>query len=123
MSRDRRSNRLGRQLQAELGAIIENDLDDPRIGSVVVTGVRLSRDLAHARVFVHSVSAGGDPGKLIAGLESARGFLRRQLGLRLAHLRKIPDLGFSYDTSVDAGSRVEELLSELDLDDSADPNG
>ena len=120
MTERRRSNRLQRQLTAELAALINGDLDDPRVGSVAVTGVRLSKDVSHARVYIHSLDSldGKDDHKeLLKALDSARGFLRRQLSQRLNHLRRTPELTFSYDTSVDAGMRVEALLERLGSED------
>jgi len=115
MAEQRRSDRLAKQLRSEIAALIRDELDDPRIGELAVTGIRLSKDLGHARVYVHSLD--DRPGRrkeLLKGLESARGFLRRALSQRLAHLRKTPDLTFVYDTSLDAGTRVEELLAEIE---------
>jgi len=110
MTDDRRRNRLRRQLQAELAALIASEVDDPRVGSVTVTGIRLSKDLRHARVYIHSPGSSADHGELLRGLDSARGFLRTRLSHRLPHLRRTPELTFAYDTTVDAGIRVRELL-------------
>lgn len=115
----RRSHRLARQLQAELALLIKGEVDDPRVGRVSVTDVRLSKDLGHARVFVHCPDETGEKEKkeLLKGLDSARGFLRAQLSHRLAHLRRTPELTFVYDTSLDAGMRVEELIEGLESDE------
>ncbi len=109
----RRIERIGRQLRAELGALIATDLDDPRVGTVTVTHVQVSRDLRHARVFVSGLGNEADRRATIAGLNSARGFLRRQLSQRLSHMARTPELVFDYDTSVETGMRVEKLLSEI----------
>lgn len=110
MSEPRRSHRLARQLQAELAALINDEIDDPRVGHLSVTGVKLSRDLRHARIFVHSIEEARDHKQLLRGLESAKGFLRTQLSHRLGHLRRTPELTFAYDTTFDAEVRIEELL-------------
>ena len=104
---------VGQQVRAELGALIETSLDDPRIGLVAVTHVHLSKDLRHARVYVSGLGSDIDRKETIAGLDSARGFLRRQLSLRLPHLMRTPELTFDYDESIESGMRVEELLSEI----------
>lgn len=120
MTERRRSDRLQKQLMTEVSALINGDLDDPRVGSVVVTGIQLSKDLSHARVFVHSLDPldGKDDHKqLLKVLSSARGFLRRQLSQRLSHLRRTPELTFSYDNSVDSEMRVDQLLAGLDSED------
>lgn len=113
MTDSRRSHRLANQIQAELATLIRDEVDDPRVGHATVTAVRLSRDLSHARVFVHSSDASVDQKRLLGGLASARGFLRTQLSHRLGHLRRIPELSFHYDTSMEAGIRVEELLDQF----------
>jgi ribosome-binding factor A len=123
---DHRSDRLARQLRAELGSLVETELDDPRVSNVVVTDVRLSRDLGHARVYVYVPEGGAhdrdpDHRRLLAGLESARGFLRRQLSLRLGHLRRTPELTFTYDVSIEQGTRVEALLERLSRVESEEP--
>jgi ribosome-binding factor A len=115
----RRSHRLARQLQAELALLVSGEVDDPRVGRVSVTDVRLSRDLHHARIFVHCADETSEKEKkaLLEGLDSARGFLRAQLSHRLAHLRRTPELTFVYDTSLEAGMRVQELLEGFESDE------
>lgn len=117
MADQRRLDRVGQQLRAELSVLIETGLDDPRIGLVAVTHVRLSRDMSHARVYVSALASGSNRKDTIAGLNSARGFLRRQLSMRLPHLKRTPELTFDYDTSVESGMRIEELLDELHKDE------
>lgn len=113
----RRSHRLAHQLRAELALLINGEVDDPRVGRVTVTDVRLSKDLRHARVFVHCQDDTPDRKELLKGLDSARGFLRAQLSHHLAHLRRTPELTFVYDTSFDASMRVEELLEGFEADE------
>jgi ribosome-binding factor A len=96
-----------------LAAVLEAEVDDPGIADVVVTGVRVSKDLRHARVFVHSPAGSAKSDELVRRLESARGFLRHQLSIRLAHLRRTPELSFTYDHSVEAGLRIEQLLADF----------
>lgn len=117
MTERRRADRLERQLRAEISTLIESEVDDPRVRSAVVTGIHLSKDLGHARVFVHSPGPESQREELLKGLESARGFLRRRISQRLSHLRRTPELTFAYDTSFESGIRVEELLAELESED------
>jgi ribosome-binding factor A len=117
MAEKRRLDRLNRQLLAELSALIDSEIDDPRVGIVAVTRVRLSSDLRHARVWVHTLEDETRRKTALEGLKSARGFLRRQLSHRLAHLKRIPELTFDYDDSVDEASRVEELLARIEQQD------
>lgn len=117
---NRRADRLSRQLRSELAAIIDQELDDPRVGSLVLTGVRLSRDLGYATVYIHSTEDPSRREAQVKCLNSARGFLRRQLSSQLAHLRRVPELHFEFDRSAEAGMRVEELLADMETGD-ADP--
>ncbi len=113
MAEKRRLDRVGQQVRTELGFLIETGLDDPRIGPVGVTHVRMSKDLRHARVYVSGMGSQTDREETMAGLHSARGFLRRQLSLRLPHLQRTPELTFDYDDTVESGMRVEEILAEI----------
>ena len=113
MAEKRRIDRLEQQLKSEIGALVESVLDDPRIGMVTVTAVRLSKDLRYARVYVSAIGKHERPADALAGLGSARGFLRRQLSQRLPHLKRTPELTFSYDESVEKGMRVEELIEKI----------
>jgi len=113
MAHERRSHRLARQIRAELSGLITSEVDDPRVVGAAVTEVRLSRDLGHARVWVVALDETANRRELIRGLESAKGFLRRELSQRLTHLRRTPELSFSYDDRQASGLRVEQLLEGL----------
>ncbi len=114
----KRIDRLAEQLREQVSAAIAGDLDDPRVGIVTVTHVRLSHDLGHARIYVSSPGT-TDEGRrqTLEGLNSALGFLRRQLSQDLPHLRRVPELTFEYDASVENEIRIEELLAEIHSDE------
>ena len=113
MAEKRRIDRLEQQFRIEIGALVESALEDPRIGRVAVTEVRLSGDMRHARVYVSTLGDAKGRADTLAGLDSARGFLRRQLSQRLPHLRRTPELTFGYDESVEKGMRVEALIEKI----------
>jgi ribosome-binding factor A len=115
MAEQRRIDRLEKQVQEELGSIIESEVEDPRARGVTVTGVRLSSDLRHARVFIGGLGDEIERTQALAGLNSARNFLRRQLSHLLPHLKRTPELTFDYDESIENGSRVEELLEQISI--------
>ncbi|HEX5513810.1 MAG TPA: 30S ribosome-binding factor RbfA [Gammaproteobacteria bacterium] len=107
-----RTRRIGEQLQRELAELIRDEINDPRIGMVTVSAVEVTRDLAHAKVFVAVL--GADAEQIAASLEalkSAAGFLRKLLGQRL-RLRTVPALHFQYDDSFDRGARLSQLIHE-----------
>ena len=113
MAEKRRIDRLEQQLRIEIGTLVESALEDPRVGTVAVTEVRVSGDLRHARVYVSTLGDAKGRADTLEGLDSARGFLRRQLSQRLPHLRRTPELTFGYDESVETGMRVEELIEKI----------
>src|SRR5215467_6769085 len=109
----RRIDRIEEQLRIELSEIIEREIQDPRIGLTTVTAVKVSPDLRHARIFVTVLGDGEQRKKALEGLRSAASFVRRSLSKRLHHMRRIPELSFDYDESVEKGIRIEELLDQI----------
>ena len=108
----RRTERLGHQIRVELAELISREVKDPRIGFATVTRVELTADLHHARVFVSVLGNPETQKSSIEGLSSAVGFLRREIGRRLA-LRRAPELAFILDHGAEAAEKVEILLQEL----------
>ena len=109
----RRIDRIEEQLRIELSEIMEREIQDPRIGLATVTAVKVSPDLRHARVFVSVLGDENQRKKTIEGLRSAASYARRSLMKRLHHLRRIPELTFDYDESIEKGIRIEELLDRI----------
>ena len=109
----RRIDRIEEQLRIELSEIIEREIQDPRIGLTTVTAVKVSPDLRHARVFVTVLGDAAQRKRALEGLHSATSFARRSLSKRLHHMRRIPELSFDYDESVEKGIRIEELLDQI----------
>ena len=108
----KRSDRVAELLQRELAAVIGQELKDPALGMVTVTAVRLSRDLAHAKVYVTALAAGLGEEEVVKRLNRAAGFLRHHLSHRVA-LRGTPDLRFVYDRSVEKGLALSQLIDRL----------
>jgi len=113
----RRVGRIEEQLRMELSEIIEREMQDPRIGLTTVTAVKVSPDLRHARVFVSVLGDEEQRKKTMQGLNSAASYARRSVSQRLHHLRRIPELIFAYDESIEMGSRIEELLDQIKPED------
>ncbi len=108
----RTSNRLGRisdQLKQQLALLIQTELRDPRLGMVSVLDVKVSRDLAHADVFITVLNA--EPKEAVAALNNASGFLRSLLAKNL-NLRVTPRLRFVFDESVERGRKLSSLIDE-----------
>jgi ribosome-binding factor A len=106
-----RALRIGDQIQRELADLIRNELKDPRIGMITLTGVEVSPDYAHAKVFYTTLRSESDNFLTSKGLENAAGFLRSHLSHRLK-LRVIPQLHFIYDESIERGMRLSQLIDE-----------
>jgi ribosome-binding factor A len=104
--------RVDRAVREVVSAHIAEDLKDPRIGFVTVTGVETSVDLRSARVFVSVLGSAEEREAAMAGLDSARGYLQQQLGDEL-RMKRTPTLNFVHDGSIDTGMRIEQLISEV----------
>jgi ribosome-binding factor A len=106
-----RSARIADQIQRELAEVVRTELRDPRVGMVTFTGVELSRDQSHAKVFFTALGSAAEGADALEGLQRAAGFLRSQLAHRLT-TRKVPELHFAYDESVERGMRLTRLIDE-----------
>ncbi len=119
-----RTQRVGDQMQRELAVLIQREMKDPRVSLVTVSAVEVSRDLAHAQVFVTSLGA-EDPAQIadmLGVLKGAAGFLRTQLG-RLMKLRQVPQLDFRYDESIARGAHLSALIERAVAEDRAHEDG
>ena len=106
-----RRARIADQIQRELAEVVRLDLRDPRVGLITFTGVELSRDQSHAKVFFTVLGSASDAEDAREGLQRAAGFLRSSLAHRLT-TRKVPELHFEYDESVERGVRLSKLIDD-----------
>ena len=106
-----RTQRVADFLQRELAALIQHEVRDPRVGMVSITGVDVSRDIGHAKVYYTSMSANStdESKECNEALNKAAGFLRSQLS-RESSLRMVPQLRFYFDSSVGRGRDMEDLI-------------
>jgi len=114
-----RTRRVGEQLRRDIAELIRMRLDDPRMAMVSITAIDVSRDLAHARVYV-TVVGGADEerSEIVAHLNEVAGYLRGELGRNL-RLRTTPQLRFQYDESVERGAQLSALIDRARSDDDA----
>ncbi len=112
-----RARRVAEQIQRELSHLISTELKDPRVRLVTVTEVEVTRDLAHAKVFV-SVLGSDDASTAVEGLRSAAGHLRRLLS-RDMKMRSVPELHFVEDRVLIEGSRLSALINQAVADDAS----
>ena len=118
----RRLQRVNEQLKREISRILRREVHDPRVGLVLVTDVDTSGDLSVASVYVRPTGEEKDWKAMMKGLEAAAPFVRRELGQDLK-LRKIPELHFHEDHTLEKAMRIEEILDEVLPEESEDHEG
>ena len=107
-----RQERVSEMLFQELSVLISSELEDPRLGLITVTEVAVSRDLRSVRVFVFQADAELPKRDILAGLQAASPYMRRQLAQR-CNLRVVPELNFVYDDTPERAARVDQLLQQI----------
>jgi ribosome-binding factor A len=117
----KRAERVADQIRMEVADILMRRIKDPRVRSVTVTDVELTSDLRLARVYVTTMERDEAERQVFDGLAKAAGFIRSELGKRLA-LRYLPDLTFIKDISGPRGDRILQLLDSLQLTDADQPD-
>jgi ribosome-binding factor A len=114
-----RANRVAEQMKKELGDIIGRKLKDPRVGFVTVTGVEVTGDLQQSKIYITVLGDEEKKHQTLQALEKAKGFIRTEIGRRI-RLRKTPEIQFTLDQSIEYGTRIEKLISELNENDNFD---
>jgi len=115
MANEQRRRRVEDQIQQELSQILQLELKDPRVRMITISGVKVSPDFAMAKVFYTILGTAEDRDLADDGLRSASGFLRTALGKRL-RIHNIPELRFTYDTSIERGVRLSQLIDQAVAD-------
>ncbi len=108
----RRIERLNEQFKREITSILREDVRDPRIGPLTVTGVDVTSDLWLARVHVRLFGDDAEREEAMAGLEAAGPFIRRAIAASL-RIRRVPELRFVEDHTQEEASRIEEILKSV----------
>lgn len=107
-----RLQRIADRVREELSEMLIREISDPRLKLIYVTDVKIDRELAYADIFVSAVEGVSRSKDVLAGLESASGFIRRTLASRV-ELRAFPRLRFHWDMTPENADRVEKVLAEL----------
>ena len=114
---NRRPDRVAEAIREEVATFLAEDAKDPRIvGLVTVTGVDVTRDLRHAKVFVSVMGSDAERRATLDGLASVANHLRSRIG-RVLRLRVAPEIAFRVDESIARAARIEELLEQIKGDD------
>lgn len=107
----RRTDRVGEAIQALVASLLVRDIKDPRIGLVTITGVRVTPDLRHARIFFSCLGDDEQRLRSLRGLRSAAGFVRGQVARQL-NLRVAPEIVFEFDPTLEQAERLSRLLKD-----------
>ena len=107
-----RLQRIADRVRQELSELLIREINDPRLQQIYVTDVKIDRELAYADVYVSAVEGVSRSKDVLAGLESASGFIRRALAARV-ELRTFPRLRFHWDMTPEHADHVEKLLADL----------
>jgi ribosome-binding factor A len=109
----RRSDRVAEAIREEVANFLTEGVKDPRVvGLVTVTGVEVTRDLRHAKVFVSVIGSDTERAATFEGLDSLAAHLRSRVG-RALRLRVAPEIAFRADDSIARAARIETLLSRI----------
>ena len=112
----RRPDKVGGVIKEEISQMLLREIKDPRIGFVTITRVKVSKDLRFVKVYFSVLGDQSAREDSLKGLNSATGFMRRELGRRL-RLRYVPDIVFSFDPSLEHMGRLAELIQEIHEDE------
>ena len=107
-----RLQRIADRIRQELSDLLIREISDPRLQHIFVTDVKVDRELAYADVYVSAIEGTSRSKDVLAGLESASGFLRRILASRV-ELRAFPRLRFHWDVTPENADRIEKALADL----------
>lgn len=107
-----RSERVGDLLIQLISELLREEIRDPRIATITLTGAKVSKDLRHARIYFNIFGGRTDKQGVLAGLRSATGFIRSRVAKELK-LRYVPTLEFFYDDTEDEAERIETLLRQV----------
>ena len=106
----KRPERVGDLILKEISEmILKGEIKDPRVSSVNLTGIKVTDDLGFARIFFTVMMNGAEREEALSGLQSASGFIKRELSRRL-RIRRVPDLRFEFDTALEEGYRIDDIL-------------
>jgi ribosome-binding factor A len=107
-------DRMAEQIQTILSTLLLREVADPRLKNITVTEVRIDPELAYANIYINALGDESRQDAVMAGLERAKGFLRREVAKRV-RLRSAPELIFHWDETLERGERINRLLSSLDI--------
>lgn len=107
-----RLQRIQDRVKQEVSQMLIREINDPRLKQIFITDVKIDRELTVADIYVSAVEGASRSAEILAGLESASGFLRRNLSARV-EVRAFPRLRFHWDPTPENADQIEKILAEL----------
>jgi ribosome-binding factor A len=107
-----RLQRIADRIRREISDMLIREINDPRLKLIYITDVKVDRELAYADIYVSAVEGRARSEEILSGLESANGFLRRELAGRIK-LRVFPRLRFHWDPTPENADHIEKVLADL----------
>ncbi len=107
-----RLQRIADRIRQDLSEMLIREINDPRLHQIFITDVEVDREFAYADIYVSAVEGSSRSADILAGLEHANGFLRKELASKL-ELRKFPVLRFHWDPTPEHADHIERLLADL----------
>lgn len=118
----KRSSRVADVIQKEISQMLLESIKDPRIGFVTITRVEVSDDCRIAKIYFSVAGTVTDRESSIKGLESAKGFVRKELAKRI-HMKYIPEIMFKFDPSIEYSIHISEVIQQTKRERKDDENG
>lgn len=109
-----KQDRMAERIQALLSELLLREIADPRLRSITITEVKLDPELMYADIYVNALADETRHDVVMAGLNRAKGFLRREIGKRI-RLRTTPELHFHWDVALERGEHLNQLISRLGI--------
>ncbi|MFZ0546870.1 MAG: 30S ribosome-binding factor RbfA [Candidatus Promineifilaceae bacterium] len=116
-----RQQRTADHIQTILSELLVRDMRDPRLQGLTITDVRIDRELQYADIYINALGDDSREEEVMAALEKAAGFMRRDLARQLS-LRTVPQLHFHWDPTLAHAERISELLDNLEIPSETDDN-
>jgi ribosome-binding factor A len=107
-----RLQRIADRIRQELSQMLIREISDPRLKQIYITDVKVDKELAFADIFVSAVEGVSRSADVLAGLESASGYIKRNLASRV-ELRAFPRLRFHWDMTPENADHIEQILAKL----------
>ncbi len=118
-----RIERVNNIIRQEISELLQRQVKDPRLGSfITITSVSTSPDLKYAKISVSQIGNEGSRQEILSVLSAASGFFRKEL-MKTLRLRRIPELSFQWDDSIERGAHILELIDRLSKNDIPDQHG